>query len=153
MDITRNFNDISQKFRKYNIQGKIVSEINFFKSSNNLAILSFIVSDDNLQKTECLAFGDNAIYLFSKYNFKQGATYQIFNTQATQNISNYRKTSHSFKLTLSSDTNIKELQIKSYVVNQKLCVQSLTDPKKKKCKRQININQKKHQLSIKNWFK
>jgi len=153
MNITLNFNEISQKFYHYHVQGKITSDINFFKTTKNLAILSFVISDNNSQKIECLAFGENASHLISKYDFKLGQTYQILNTKAILNGFNHSKTSHLFKLNLSSKTKIKQLKIKSYTIDDKLCVKFLNQKKKCHKKKETQEIERSHQLSIKNWFK
>ena len=137
------FEKIKNRNYIYHIQGTIVSDVSLFYTKRKLPIISFIVTDNNKKRIECLSFGEEAIEI--KQKITQDKTYLFKHVIAVDNKT-YKKTNHSYKLQLTSDTIIKESNIKQYQKSDKICVKPI-----KKCKRkELKVT---HQLSIKNWLK
>ena len=138
------FDTLIQKNQYYNVQGTILYEPLFFYSKKKTAILSFIIHDVNKQSIECVAFGEPAVNFASKLQINK--IYQFKYVETVDNT-NYVKTSHTFKLRLTADSQMVKLQKQKYIKNNKICVKSIVNKKTKKIKKE------KHQLTITNWFK
>lgn len=139
------FEHLNRKNQYYNVQGKVLYEPLFFYSRNKTAVISFIICDVNEELIECVGFGEQAVNFADELQIDK--IYQINYVETVDNR-NYVKTSHTFKLQLTADSQIVKLQKQKYIKNDKICVKSIIKKKKKKTKKE-----QQHQLSITNWFK
>ena len=144
MEFSYNFNQITETNRRYNVQGKIDREPNYYQTNSQFTnsqftILSFIIRDIEQNTIECLAFNESAKH-FGKHKLSIDDIYVIKNVKAVKN-NRYPKTSHNMKLLLDEKSIIKKTKIQECIKNGKIFV--ISNKKKQK------FNQ---QLSIKNWF-
>lgn len=143
MKIQLSFDKIMHKYTMYSVQGKLIWEPLFLYSKNKqLAILSFIIEDNNKKRIECVAFEKKAEEI---HQFLKDTTDEILQINYVETTANTKfvKTSHKFKLQLSNDSIVKKMKIQKYFKSKKLCVKN----SKKKNKKTTH-----HQLSIMNWL-
>ena len=151
MDTMYLYSVIKQKYKKYNVQGVLVTEPKYFITQKQLHIFSFIIKDVNDDKIECLAFNEAAI----KFNNIELSINKVYVVKHAKAISNdkYQRTNHPMNLLLSLETQIKSSKVQEYLKNQKIFVK-VNKKINKKCSSKQKKQQvvKSNQLSIKNWL-